>query len=63
VWADPEPHDLISSEDADGTVIKVDARGVDRQSRMDLFELQARMLRIVAEESIRFPRLSLHLRR
>ena len=52
VCADPVPDRQISVEDGEGAIAEANAGRIDRTGRMDLFEPQAGMLRIVEEEPV-----------
>jgi len=47
VFADPEPDNLIRGKDADGAVLERDPDRIHGVNGVHLFELQARMVRIV----------------
>jgi len=54
VASDPEPGDRIALEQSDGTVRDGDAHGVHRLPFVDLLELEAGVLRVLAKEGVGF---------
>jgi hypothetical protein len=52
--ADPEPEPILTGTDAQGSILKRDAGGVDRPRRVDLLELKTRMRGILREDLERF---------
>jgi hypothetical protein len=63
VRSDPIPHDRILIANADGPITDADPRRVERRICVDLLEMKARVGRVLSEETIRLPSLSLDMGR
>ena len=63
VRTDPIPNHRVSLSNADGAPAQADAHGKYRKRRVDAFELEAWMLRVVSPDAIGFQRALLNLLR
>src|SRR5437868_10446531 len=58
--ADPKPDNLIALDNPQCAVAKPNSHRINRLCRMYLLEAQALMIRILSEQTIRFPCLTLN---
>ena len=59
---DPEPHNLIRGQDTEGPIVTRDSDGINRLDRVYLFQMEAGMVRIIAELAIGLTCLALDIR-
>jgi hypothetical protein len=59
---DPEPHNLFCSLDTEGPIVARNSHGINRLDRVYLFQMEAGMMRIIAELAVGLTCLALDIR-